>query len=71
MKVNALCFISAAGVLVVSCASPTTPVGNVEALERQAPVTADPNAIGDAINAANAVNYSNGRGTRGRGFFGF
>lgn len=49
--------------LVASCAT-NAPVGNVEALERQAPVTPDPNAIGDAINAGNAVNYSNGGGGR-------
>jgi len=52
-----------------SC-STTTPVGNVEALERQAPITGDPNAIGDAINAGNAVNYSNGRRAGGN-FLGF
>lgn len=48
--------------------------GNVEAIERQTPVTPDPNVIGNAINGANAVNYSNGgggnlgRGLLGRGF---
>ncbi|MGD1979418.1 MAG: hypothetical protein PVJ98_08500 [Akkermansiaceae bacterium] len=63
--------ISTASLLsLVSCA-PTRPVGDVESLERQTPVTRDPNAVGDAINAGNAVNYSQGRRAGFGGFFGF
>lgn len=55
---------------VASCAT-STPVGNVESLERQAPVTPDPNALGNAINSRNAVDYSNGRRGRRGDFLGF
>jgi len=70
MKLVGILAVSLALASLPSC-SPAAPVGNVEALERQAPVTADPNALGNAINARNAVDYSNGRRTRGRGFIGY
>ncbi|YCM45583.1 hypothetical protein V2O64_06075 [Verrucomicrobiaceae bacterium 227] len=58
------------GMLVTSCTTSTRPVGNVEGLERQTPVTQDPNAIGDALNARNAIDYSNGN-SYGRQRYGY
>ena len=55
------------GLLVCACTS-VAPVGNVEGLERQAPVSPDPNAIGDALNARNAVDYANGNTYNHRGY---
>ncbi len=51
-----------------SCTPNVQGTGNVEAIERQAPVTPDPNSIGDAINAGNAANYGNGSSRFGSGY---
>jgi len=70
MKKSSYFIISTAfGLASVSCSSvaPVLPTGNVEELERQSPVTQDPNAIGDALNARNAVDYSEGRRSFGSG----
>ena len=71
MKTTAYLILSAACSLAfVSCTSvaPVIPTGNVEGLERQSPVTQDPNSIADALNARNAVDYSEGRRSFGSRF---
>jgi hypothetical protein len=45
------------------------PLQDVEAVERQSPVTHDPNGLTEALDARNAVNYSANRRFRlGNGF---
>ncbi len=67
MKKNSPIPAALASLALASC-NTTAPVGNVEGLERQTPVTQDPNAIGDALNARNAVDYSNGGSNRRWGY---
>ena len=55
----------------ISCSAPLQPRVNVEDVERQAPVTPRPNAFGNAAAGANAVDYSNDRLPRNRGFGGY
>lgn len=61
MKLILLIPFGVASLAISSCSSTQNrPIGDVEAIERQTPVTQNPNAIGDALNARNAVDYSNG-----------
>ena len=57
--------------LLASCSAPLQPRANVEAIERDAPVTPRPNAVGNALHGANAVDYSNDRLPRNRGYGGY
>ena len=57
--------------LLASCSAPMQPRADVEAIERQAPVTPRPNALPNAFHGANAVDYSNDRLPRNRGVGGY
>lgn len=70
MKINTSLALACFGALILSSCTSVAPVGNVENLERQAPVTQDPNALGDALNARNAVDYANGGSYRRGGYYG-